>query len=85
MRHKVFFATEGGLEYPAVLGLMAGALTLIGPGNISLDQLLGNRFDRPWMRAAALVAAGVTLAAVLAKRRQVLAEQAALAEQGASA
>ena len=80
-----FFATEGGLEYPAVLGLMAGALTLIGPGNISLDQLLGNRFDRPWMRAAALVAAGVTLAAVLAKRRQVLAEQAALAEQGASA
>jgi putative oxidoreductase len=32
-----FFATEGGMEYPAVLALMAGALTLIGPGNISLD------------------------------------------------
>ena len=80
-----FFATEGGMEYPAVLALMAGALTLIGPGNISLDQLLSGRLDRPWMRAAALAAAAAALAAVLTKRQRALAEQAALADQEASA
>jgi len=80
-----FFATEGGMEYPAVLALMAGALTLIGPGNISLDQLLGGQLDRPWMRAAALAAAAAALAAVLTKRQRALAEQAALADQETSA
>lgn len=79
-----FFAMEGGLEYPAVLGLMAGAMTLIGPGNISLDALLGHRLDRPWMRALALVAAAGALAAVVAKRRKVLAEQADAQAQVAS-
>ena len=32
-----FFATGGGYEYPALLGVSAAALTLMGPGDWSLD------------------------------------------------
>jgi putative oxidoreductase len=35
---KGFFASKGGLEYPAVLGLSAAALALTGPGRLSLDN-----------------------------------------------
>lgn len=49
-----FFATEGGFEYPAVLGLAAASFTIGGPGPFSLDSLNGHVLDRPWMRAAAL-------------------------------
>src|ERR1035438_5551340 len=36
---KGFFAAEGGLEYPALLGVAAGALALTGPGQLSVDRL----------------------------------------------
>ena len=45
-----FFATQGGFEYPAVLGWSAAALTLTGPGALSLDHALGHRLNRSWMR-----------------------------------
>ena len=49
-----FFATEGGLEYPAVLALAAASFTIGGPGPYSLDSLTGHVLDRPWMRVTAL-------------------------------
>jgi len=38
---KGFFATGGGYEYPALLGLSATALALTGPGDWPLDARLG--------------------------------------------
>ena len=51
-----FFATGGGYEYPALLGLSAAALALTGPGDWSLDARLGHRLNPPWMAAATLLA-----------------------------
>ena len=38
-----FFATGGGYEYPALLGVSAAALTFMGPGDWSLDARLNHR------------------------------------------
>jgi putative oxidoreductase len=35
-----FFVTDGGFEYPLILGAAAGALAFVGPGVYSLDALL---------------------------------------------
>ena len=70
-----FFATEGGLEYPAVLGLAAAAFTIGGSGPYSLDALTGHVLDRPWMRVTALAvipaAIGACDALVRSRRRDV--------------
>jgi len=71
--NKGFFATDGGFEYPAVLGWSAAALALTGPGSLSLDHLLGHRLNRSWMRTLALAAAGPAALAVIARRRRALA------------
>lgn len=77
-----FFATQGGLEYPAVLGLSSAALALTGPGNWSIDALTGYRLARPWMAAASLAASIGASARILRHRQHVLAEAArAEAEQ----
>ncbi len=52
-----FFNTEGGYEYPAVLGLASSALAMGGPGKISLDAATKNVFNKPWMRILALAGA----------------------------
>ena len=44
-----FFATGGGYEYPALLGVSAAALAITGPGDWSLGACLGYRLNRPWM------------------------------------
>jgi putative oxidoreductase len=68
-----FFATEGGFEYPAVLGSAAVGLALTGPGVLSLDHALGHRLNRGWMRAIALGAIVPAAALVLDRRRRTVA------------
>jgi len=68
-----FFATGGGYEYPALLGVSAAALALAGPGDWSLDACLGYRLNRPWMAATALLASAAASLAILQRRRQLLA------------
>jgi putative oxidoreductase len=73
---KGFFSTEGGLEYPAVLGVVAGALALTGPGELSLDRLLGHRINRPWMTAVGLGLVAPAVSLVILRRRKALAASA---------
>jgi putative oxidoreductase len=71
-----FFATGGGYEYPALLGVSTAALALIGPGDWSLDARLGHRLNRPWMAAAALIASSAVSLALVERRRRLLAARA---------
>lgn len=68
-----FFAQDGGLEYPAVLALTAGAIALSGPGRLSLDAALGHRANRHWMRVVGLAGVPVAVALVTRRRRTALA------------
>jgi putative oxidoreductase len=68
-----FFATGGGYEYPALLGVSSAGLALIGPGRFSLDTLLGNRFNRPWMAVVGLVVSSAASTAIVQRRRRLLA------------
>jgi putative oxidoreductase len=79
-----FFNSKGGFEFPAVLGWSAAALALTGPGAVSLDHVLGHRFNRSWMRNLALVAAAPAALAVIAKRRRTVAAQTPPAETAAA-
>ena len=56
---KGFWGQKGGYEYPLVLGLLGAVLGLAGPGNYSLDALIG--FSLP----AALIWIGLALAALV--------------------
>jgi putative oxidoreductase len=67
-----FFATEGGFEYNVILGLGGAALALGGPGHYSLDRLLGDQLNRPWMAVAALAVFGSASAAIIARRAKAL-------------
>jgi putative oxidoreductase len=68
-----FFSGNGGFEFPAVLGYSAAALALTGPGTLSLDEVLGHRLNRPWMRTIALASAVPAALGVIAARRRALA------------
>lgn len=71
-----FFAQQGGNEYALVLALVGSALALTGSGRVSLDHVSRHVFDKPWMRALAAAAIIPGAAIMIARRRQVLAEQA---------
>jgi putative oxidoreductase len=68
-----FFATEGGFEYTGVLALAGTAVAITGPGRYSLDRLLGDRFNQPWMSAVALAAMGTASALVILRRNRAMA------------
>jgi putative oxidoreductase len=72
---KGFFATGGGYEYPALLGLSAAALTLMGPGDWSLDAQLDHRLNRPWMSAAAILASSTVSLLIVQRRNRALAAE----------
>lgn len=64
-----FFASDGGYEYPAMVGLVSSALAMGGPGTLSLDHATRHVFNKPWMRAIAL-AGSFGFAAYTALSRQ---------------
>jgi putative oxidoreductase len=70
-----FFNSDGGFEFPAVLGWSAAALALTGPGALSLDHALGHRFNRSWMRNMALAAVAPAALVVIAKQRRTVTPQ----------
>ena len=64
-----FFATNGGYEYPIVLGTAGLTLAFTGPGSLSLDALLGfSMRGAVWGAAAGVLGAVGTLIAVLSRR-----------------
>lgn len=79
-----FFAQNGGYEYPAMLGVVGAALALGGPGELSLDALLGHRVNRHWMRAAALSAVPVAASLVFSRRKAALAAASSTPEAATS-
>jgi len=68
-----FFAMEGGYEYNLILGLGAAALAIRGPGRYSVDRLLNDRLNRPWLAAVALLIFGAASAVVISQRQRALA------------
>ena len=84
-RDNGFFAQNGGYEYPAVLGLAAASLALGGPGELSLDAVLGHRANRPWMRLLALASIAPAVGLVLQRRRAALAATPAPSSPGEDA
>ncbi len=66
-----FWMARGGYEYSLVLTIAFLALSLTGPGRLSLDALLGLSVPEPWtwLLFAAGGAAGVA-ATVVARQRQ---------------
>ena len=68
-----FFATQGGFEYTGVLALAGAAVAISGPGRWSLDTLLGDRLNRPWMGPVALAVMGAASAAVITRRNRAMA------------
>jgi putative oxidoreductase len=70
-----FFATNGGLEYPAVLGLAAVSFALGGPGPVSIDHLSKHRLDRPWMRVVSIAAIPAAIGIQVYRRRRALASE----------
>ncbi len=66
---------SGGYEVPAVLGLAAAALTVAGPGRISIDHLLGNRLASRPAALASLFSTVSTTGMVLLKRQRAAAHR----------
>ncbi|GHJ38032.1 DoxX family protein [Streptomyces sp. TS71-3] len=76
-----FFNTSGGLELPAVMGLITTSLAVMGPGRLSLDHVIGHTLNRDWMVPAALGVVSAAAAVVVGARQRRLA--AAQAEESA--
>ena len=70
-----FFATSGGFEYPAVLGLTSVALAVGGPGRFSLDAATGHVFNKKWTTVLALAAAGLGAYTTIRSREATVASE----------
>ena len=77
-----FFNADGGFELPATLGLTAATFLISGPGAVSLDRVLGDVLNRPWMRVLAFVVVVPAAAIVIHRQRSA---QAATASEAADA
>jgi putative oxidoreductase len=75
-----FFATQGGYEYPLILGAAGAGLALTGAGRLSLDALAGDRLARPWMALVGLGGAVVASRLLTRRRRAQLATPAPSSE-----
>lgn len=75
-----FFNTNGGYEYPALIGLTAMSLIVSGPGKVSMDHATGHVLDRPWMRALAFTSVPIAVGTMVARKRAALAHEEAEAE-----
>lgn len=69
-RHALW-ATDNGMEYPLVLAVTAGALALIGPGQLSADAAIGIVLPAALMLALAIPGIAATVAVALASRAPV--------------
>ncbi|HEX7737278.1 MAG TPA: DoxX family protein [Ktedonobacteraceae bacterium] len=67
---KGFWGTQGGYEYPLVLGLLGAVLALVGPGSYSLDALIGFSFAVPVVWVLLVLAALVVIVGVLTSRQR---------------
>ena len=68
-----FFAQDGGIEFPLVLGLGAAAVAFSGPGDWSLDHGLGVALTGDgWAAAAVLLGVGAGFLTVAARRLSAL-------------
>lgn len=68
-----FWVTDGGFEYPFMLGTVAVALGFTGPGRLSLDNAFGlDAFHGGWGWLTVTLGLGAGLA-MLVRRRSVLA------------
>ena len=66
---KGFFVSNGGYEYPLILAIAALTFAITGPGQISLDALLGTeRAGLAWGIAAAALGTLVAGAQLLSRR-----------------
>jgi putative oxidoreductase len=66
-----FFTGNGGLEFPFLLGTVAVAVTMTGPGRFSLDRALGwdDNLSGVWWGAGVAAAALLASGAVMALRK----------------
>ena len=64
-RPNGYFITAEGWEYVAFISAASAALAALGPGNLSVDHLLGlDKVGKPWQRAALALGLGIGGAAV---------------------
>ena len=74
---KGFWGTQGGYEYPLVLGLLSAVLALAGPGSFSLDALLGFSLAAPLVWGILVLAALVVIVGIATSRKPAAKEVAA--------
>ncbi|MGW0039479.1 DoxX family protein [Gordonia sp. NPDC003376] len=72
-RPSGFFSQNGGLEFPAVLGLSSAAIVLAGPGRYSLDAAVKHPLSHERVGVVALLASVGGAIGVLARRKKALA------------
>jgi putative oxidoreductase len=78
---KPIWATEGGAELPVINATIGTALALSGPGQLSLDHMLGIRVPA-WMNFLTLAGVGAGVAYALMARQLAAAEAEATAPVG---
>ena len=69
-----FFNSDGGYEFPLVLGVAAAGVAFTGPGSISFDSAFGRAFGGFGFGILAVLVGSLTAAGVLSRRVDEAAE-----------